>query len=208
MILIWICLLARTPFPSQPCLFRLTFSVMEAAQTLSCLDLCRTVLHPPFGRCSSPIAARAGNGWRGPSRAGLLCWCWGWWVRMLLKGVESHLSFHVPLNDWFGGEKVYRNRLWHILLMEEILQQLVGTVAYPIIYKVLYTLGVAGSPPATVSHIRSFCVHPFDLGKRSKHLTSLLLRLLLVYHPVQLFFCWSFDLVCLLYLGEGILLNC
>ena len=160
----------------------------------------------PFGRCSSPIAARAGNGWRGPSRAGLLCCCWGWWVRMLLKGLESHLSFHVPLNDWFGGEPAYRNELWHILLIEEIVQQLVGTVAYPIIYKVLCTLGVAGSP-ATVSHILIFCVPPFDLGKRSKHLTSLCCGSSWSITQQQ----WTTvgqNLVCLLYLGEGILLNC
>ena len=38
-----------------------------------------------------------------------------------------------------------------LLLMEEILHQLIGTVVYPIIYKVLYIPGGAGFLPSTVS---------------------------------------------------------
>ena len=60
----------------------------------------------------------------------------------------------VPMTNccWGEGSKSVGNLQPNILLMEEILHQLIGTlVLYPIIYRVLYMPGGAGLLPSTVA---------------------------------------------------------
>ncbi len=64
------------------------------------------------------------------------------------------------LRKLIGASYWIDDHYWSLLLMEETLHQLIGTVVYPIIYRVLYIPGGAGILPSTVSLLGSIrCYH-------------------------------------------------